>query len=361
MSEAAAAFFANKKRKKKAFNFNANLIDVSAVGQTTHVEAPALSKDIEASGHQTSGSSAFGSNVGAQATASSASHNVVTDNEQDGPGVSEDDQQWDEAAVVSRVKTVPTSSAPEVLDMKSFSQSKGSDNISEKLRVEETKAQLAAAREGMEREAARAKAERERKEQEAKDKEAAKAATGGGGAGGIWVSARMRAAQSSLPKIRMGVGVKQQQLDMSSEELFPDLAAADKILEQKEKSAPTSRGPKKTPVGGGASWATKTNSTPSLKPPIKSTTHADRETEPVDDKAVVPDEPPNAKTPDATVLSETEASPEPEKEAPETQQSEPASSEPSESNTAAVALPVVKPKKTVKKKKKDTSTFKPAS
>ncbi|KAL7581539.1 hypothetical protein ACA910_022104 [Epithemia clementina (nom. ined.)] len=147
---------------------------------------------------------------------------------------------------------------------------------------------------------------------------------------------------------------------MSSEELFSDLAAADKIFEQKEKSAPTSRGPKKTPVGGGVSWATKTNSTPASKPPIKSATHADCETEPVDDMAAVPDEPPKAKTPDTTVLPKTEASPEPEKEAPETQQSEPASSKPSESNTAAVALPVVKPKKTVKKKKKDHSTFKPA-
>ena len=33
----AAAFFANKKKKKKAFKFNANNIDASTVTQTIHV------------------------------------------------------------------------------------------------------------------------------------------------------------------------------------------------------------------------------------------------------------------------------------------------------------------------------------
>jgi hypothetical protein len=33
----AAAFFANKKKKKKAFKFNANKIDASTVTQTVHV------------------------------------------------------------------------------------------------------------------------------------------------------------------------------------------------------------------------------------------------------------------------------------------------------------------------------------
>ena len=32
-----AAFFANKKKKKKAFKFNANKIDASTVTQTVHV------------------------------------------------------------------------------------------------------------------------------------------------------------------------------------------------------------------------------------------------------------------------------------------------------------------------------------
>lgn len=32
-----AAFFASKKKKKKAFKFNANLVDASTVTQTVHV------------------------------------------------------------------------------------------------------------------------------------------------------------------------------------------------------------------------------------------------------------------------------------------------------------------------------------
>jgi hypothetical protein len=36
MSDAAAAFFANKK-KKKAFKFNANLVDADSVISTVHV------------------------------------------------------------------------------------------------------------------------------------------------------------------------------------------------------------------------------------------------------------------------------------------------------------------------------------
>jgi hypothetical protein len=38
MSDPTAAFFANKKKKKKAFKgFNANLVDVASVTQTVHV------------------------------------------------------------------------------------------------------------------------------------------------------------------------------------------------------------------------------------------------------------------------------------------------------------------------------------
>jgi len=33
----AAAFFANKKKKKKAFKFNANLVDANTVTSTVHV------------------------------------------------------------------------------------------------------------------------------------------------------------------------------------------------------------------------------------------------------------------------------------------------------------------------------------
>ena len=318
-----------------------------------------MSKDIEAAQSQSATAASQGhANVTATAPTSGA---VVTDNEHEAPTSDQaasggEEQQWDEAAVVSRSKTVSNSSAPEVLDMKSISQNKGSDNISEKLRVEETKAQLAAAREGMEREAARAKAEKERKEQEAQEKEAAKAASGGGG---IWVSARMRASQNAnLSKVRMGVAGKQQQLDTSNEELFPDLAAADKILEQKEKSAQPARVPKKTPVGGGASWATKTNSnkTPA-KPPMKSAAPSDQEQE--DRKSSPGDEGKKAEVADATAAGAGPSKTE--KEDTPSESPDPTPAKVPETETTAAAVPATKPKATKKKKKKDLSSFKPGS
>lgn len=331
-----------------------------------------MSKDIDGLGQPQSGMNFYtGAQANGPATGSPGLNNVVTDNEHEGlasdaVGSTEDDQQWDEAAVVPRVKSAPASSAPEVLDMKSFAQNKGSENISEKLRVEATKAQLAAAREGMEREASRAKAEKERKEQEAKEKEAAKAAPSGGG-GGIWVSARLRAAQSAnLPKMRMGGGgSKQQQLDTSNEELFPDLASADKILEQKEKGVPAGRIPKKTPVGGGASWATKA---PSQAPAISSTKSvkkADQQPSESDETATAPIKTFETKNPSPDVFAESEAivAPEGVQEREEMQEkpNESAPVETLEEINAADAVPNVKPKKSGKKKKKDVSDFKPGA
>ena len=37
MSTEAAAFFANKKKKKKNFKFNANKVDISQITSSTHV------------------------------------------------------------------------------------------------------------------------------------------------------------------------------------------------------------------------------------------------------------------------------------------------------------------------------------
>jgi hypothetical protein len=126
------------------------------------------------------------------------------------------------------------------------------DNIAEKLRVEETKAKLAAAREGMEREAARLEAERQKKEQDA----AAKGPTSSVSSNtvGRWTAARMRNQQMGGGPSR-NTELSAGKIDIRDEELFPDLASADKILEEKEKSLQASYfAPKKTPVGGGAGW-----------------------------------------------------------------------------------------------------------
>jgi outer membrane biosynthesis protein TonB len=117
---------------------------------------------------------------------------------------------------------------------------------------------------------------------------------------------------------RLGMGGGSHKLDTQDESLFPDLAAADAILEQ-QKEKPAYSVAKKTPVGGGATWGSKP------KP-----------------KKAKPEKPKEEQTP------------------------EPAKEEASAPTPAQVPKPVeasvpkssVKPKK---KKKKDLATFKPSS
>lgn len=131
-------------------------------------------------------------------------------------------------------------------------------DIKERILKEETKAQLAAAREGMEREAARLKEQKQETTTPQSNRFGNAAASMGGS---TWLTPHRRGGATSLP----GAG---QKLDTQSEELFPDLASADKILERKEKAQqPIYKAPKKTPVGGGATWATKA--------PVKAATMAE--------------------------------------------------------------------------------------
>jgi len=257
------------------------------------------------------------------------------------------DEQWDEARAASTttrkgpgvgVTTGGAAQVGEVLNMKPIDTKRTeSDNIAEKLRVEETRAQLAAAREGMEREAAKLKEEQEKKEQEKKEKEAAASGrfgaaaaslgSAGAGTGGKWVPRHLRGGgMGAGPGMSRGwgagMGMGTQKLDVQDEELFPDLAAADKILEQKEKEQqPVFKVPKKTPVGGGASWASK------MSPPKKEKTTEKTESAPEPVKEEAPAPAPAA----ATTTTTTTTTPSPTKIAPK------------------------------KKKKKDLSTFKPKS
>ena len=216
------------------------------------------------------------------------------------------------------------------MDMKSLQTGAGgavSDNIAEKLRIEETKAQLAAARQGMERQAQKLAEEKAAKEAAAAEKVAQQAAASGG-AGGRWVAPHMRMTMASrLP----GASEK---LDTASEELFPDLQKADKILEQKQQqqSAVRTTVPKKTPVGGGATWGS------AYKPKLKLTT-----------------------TPKIPKTKPAPA-PAPSKQKEVTEEPEPPASAPAPSQAPAPAS-LIQPKITrktgSKKKKKDLSTFKP--
>jgi hypothetical protein len=195
----------------------------------------------------------------------------------------------------------------------------------------------------MEREALRMKEEKEKKEQETKDKTASRfgaAASGMPAGGGKWVPSRMRAEGSvSLSDRFAGVGGGSQKLDTEDENLFPDLAAADAIMEKKKYEQPAYAAPKKTPVGGGAAWGGRPKL--NLKPKSQSAKEEEdaptsTEDQPVEDarpaeEALAPEEPP----------AEAASAPPPKPVAP----------------TPATAAPASASIKPTKKKKKDISTF----
>ena len=229
--------------------------------------------------------------------------------------VNDSNEQWDDEALASttaRKAAVASTSSAELLDMKALDlKSNEQDDIAEKLRIEETKKALAAAKEGMEKEAQRIKEEREKKETEkpeSKPRFAAAAATGG-----RWVPPHMRSGGGVVPRGPMGSASTK--LDTQDENLFPDLASADAILEQK-KEKPAFTAPKKTPVGGGATWGAR----PKVKPETKQEAEPESKPEPKPEEAPAP----------APVVASAPKQP-------------------------------IKPIKPKKKKKKDLSTFKPSS
>lgn len=136
-------------------------------------------------------------------------------------------------------------------------------DIKERILKEETKAQLAAAREGMEREAARLNKEKKKETTTQSTSSRFGAAAANMGGGSRWVPPHMRGGggpTATMPG----------KLDTQSQELFPSLASADAILEKKEKAQqPVYKAPKKTPVGGGASWASKVPSKETQAPAPK--------------------------------------------------------------------------------------------
>ena len=236
-------------------------------------------------------------------------------------------EQWDDEVMVATLaqkKAVASTNTAELLDMKALDLKRNEQgDIQEKLRLEENKAKLAAAREGMEKEAQRLKEEKEKKEQEAsaaKPRFGAAAAGMSGAGGGKWLPPHLRGGGSSVASRFSGVTGVPQKLDTEDENLFPDLASADAILEKQKNQGPMYKVPKKTPVGGGATWGSKTKAAKKV------------EKAPAEEASV-------EKTPEEPAVTETPA-PEP---APEAAPAPTATKAP------------IKPKK---KKKKDLSTFK---
>jgi hypothetical protein len=172
--------------------------------------------------------------------------------------------QWDDEALAAAststahaiaLTSTGTSNAAELLDIKAL-EIKGQDDIAERMRLEETKAALAAAREGMEREGQRLKLkEEEEKKKGPSGRFSSAAAVETSFQSSNWVPPHRRSGASSS----LGRGRASQKLDTQDESLFPDLKEADKILQQEKKhdAAVVYKVPKKTAVGGGATWGSR--------------------------------------------------------------------------------------------------------
>lgn len=252
-------------------------------------------------------------------------------------------EQWDDEALAATLlqKKAVAPNHVEILDMKALDLKRSDQgDIQEKLRVEENKAKLAAAREGMEKEAQRLKEEKERKDQDNSGTKprfgAAAAGLSSSSVGGKWLPPHLRSSGPSMSS-RTGMGgLGSQKLDTDDENLFPDLAAADAILEKQKAQGSAYRVPKKTPVGGGATWGSKPDVSKKAEQPPSEPEHA------------TPEElPKSAESEETNAVAPLPAA-----------DADPPAKTPLVSSSSTAAKAPIKP---TKKKKKDLSTFKPAS
>jgi len=347
------AFFAKKKKgKKKTFKaFNANKVDSSVVASTVHVDAPMTSKQ--------------------SAAEEEASRNSVA------AVAKPDDEVWDdphEQSALSKVVTgVPGGAA--VLDMKAMdvgSATNGIENdVAERLRIEDTRAQLAAAREGMEREAERIQKEKNEKEIAEKAKEMGKPRFGiqaesPDGGNGKYVPRHLRGGKDSMTggsslnslemsRRRMGGGMgnnfmARKNLDTEDENMFPDLAAAVAIPEKKEKQAFPKKS-KSNPWGDQKSGSNKSQKEPTAKEGKAAITN-ESSAKDTTEKANEPSVTPNVEK--STITKKVE-------EPTTTGVSLPDVAAPTPGPTLASSASNTTPVVRKKKKKKDLSTFKAGS
>lgn len=236
-----AAFFATKKKKgkKKTFkSFNANKIDASTITSTVHVDAPAVTGGAD---NNDSSTAQIDSNAVPYLT------NEKTNKDDDG---------WEDPIVtVAPTSNGKKNAVAELLDMNALRNKRmDQDNIVERMRVEETKAVLAAARTGMKNEAKRLKeieenkriAEEERKAaigRKRQEKEQEALSSGGGGnrfgvaaanVGGKWVPPHMRGAKTRVTGSVISTG-SSKPVDTKDAMDFPDLASANAAVEAEKK------------------------------------------------------------------------------------------------------------------------------
>lgn len=259
----AAAMFARKRKvQKKVFKFNANKVDASQVISTVHIDAPAVSS---------------------------------IDDELIAPiiaSVNDSNVDWDDGALASKstkpMTSISIGNGPsELLDMKALELRRNEqDDIAERMRVEETRAKLAAAKAGMEKEAQRLREEQEAKEAKKKERETAQTSRFGAAAASLsadssgtankWIPPHMRnAAPPPSRSSGMGIGVSrfsgamggpvsgssfQKKVDTMDEELFPSLAAADMMIAQEEEQKAAQAAALKAKMSGVSAWGLKKKS-----------------------------------------------------------------------------------------------------
>lgn len=345
-----AAFFATKKKKgkKKAFkSFNANKIDASTITSTVHVDAPAVTGGAD---NNDSSTTQIDSNAVPYLT------NEKTNKDDDG---------WEDPIVtVAPTSNVKKNAVAELLDMNALRNERmDQDNIAERMRVEETKAALAAARTGMKNEAKRLKeieenkrnAEEERKaaiERKRQEKEQEAFSSGGGGGnrfgvaaanvGGVkWVPPHMRGAKTRVTGSAISSG-SSKLVDTKDAMDFPDLASANAAVEAEKKQ-------EKERLERQRQKAKKPSIKPGWGAPISKSMKINKEQEKE-----------TKKDPEPTVTESTSAAaPAP---APTSAENKPLPSDDGSSsvaNTPSAVTPKKVPLKK-KKKKKDLSTFKPS-
>jgi hypothetical protein len=286
----------------------------------------------------------------------------------------DDDAQWDDAALAAKTSRKGMAVAvPSGVTTKEYAETKAmalkthttgneQEDIVEKLRVEETKAKLAAAREGMEREAQRIKDDKEKKEEVVTSSRFGNAAAGMSGVGGKYVPSHKRAGGTGMAT---GWGSRmsssQKKVDTEDENLFPDLATADAIIEKQKQEQPAFKVNTKTPVGGGATWgasaSSSTSSSSAAPARARPKLNLKKKTQTVEEESAATNKV-EEETPDvAAVVEEVKSeavSPVPANEEPTGTDPSPAVEVEVEVEVAAAPEPI-KPKK--KKKKKDISTF----
>ena len=143
---------------------------IATCPKTTNSDAPEVTEALASTSLSTGGDAAVAT-VG-------TSGEGISGTEGTNPASSPSSEQWDDEALAAKIAPKTDGSggagATELLDMKALKKKRNEeDDIAERMRVEETKAKLAAAKEGMAKEAERLREEKE-----------AKTSGGGGGGGG---------------------------------------------------------------------------------------------------------------------------------------------------------------------------------